>query len=81
MPKGKKSPTREAEDRSYGIHYETLQVPKAIKDVLEDEKLARIQGGERSRNVSYGRLLAELIVAAWDNPKYKKILKEAGLID
>ncbi len=61
--------------------WDTLQVPRAVKQILQDEQVARMGNKAKRRSVSYGRLLAELIVTAWDSPEYKKILKEAGLLD
>ena len=61
--------------------WDTLQVPHVVKQILQDEQVARMGSKAKRRSVSYGRLLAELIVTAWDNPEYKKILKEAGLLE
>ena len=61
--------------------WDTLQVPRAVKQILQDEQVARMGKKAKRRSVSYGRLLAELIAEAWGKPEYIKILKEAGLLD
>lgn len=75
MPRGAK-PVIEEEPK-----WDTLQVPHAVKQILQDEQVARMGDSAKRRSVSYGRLLAELIAGAWDKPEYIKRLKEAGLLD
>ena len=53
----------------------TIQVPRAVKKVLALEKIDRT-------GMSLGDLVTEAVIEKYGNdPKYRKILKEAGLIE
>ena len=52
----------------------TIQVPRAVKKVLALEKIER-------KGMSLGDLVTEAVIARFGNdPRYRKILKEAGLL-
>jgi hypothetical protein len=69
MAKSKKN-----EPAEYGVTFTTIQVRPAVKQVLKIESSRRA--------MALGTLVAELVAERYGgNPEYKKILKEAGLLD
>jgi hypothetical protein len=53
----------------------TIQVPRAVKKVLALEKIDRT-------GMSLGDLVTEAVIEKYGNdPRYRKILKESGLIE
>ncbi len=68
--RAKKSKPQEAE---YGVTFSTIQVKPAVKQILKIESSRRL--------TEIGALVAELVIARYgDDPEYREILKEAGLV-
>ena len=69
MAKNKKTQAAE-----YGVTFATVQVRPAVKQILKIES--------SKRTMTLAALVAELVTERYgDDPEYKKILKEAGLLD
>ncbi|CAG1010422.1 hypothetical protein ANRL4_04188 [Anaerolineae bacterium] len=66
--------SKKQEPAEYGVTFATVQIRPAIKQILKIESSRRA--------MALGALVAELVIERYgETPEYKRILKEAGLLE